>query len=112
MSGVLSGSTCRVASGQDGNPAGSSQTVLELLLKETPRPNYDASVPSLISGRSLLHDREKKSGVKDESVTDGYPVVKTNAAGDYTLKQSTSSPKQLWIVPDTFIPSPTFILPP
>jgi len=86
VSGVLSGPTCRVASGQDGNLAGSSQKVLELLLKETPRPDYDSSVPSLISGRVLLHDGGKTSGVKDVSVTDGYSVVKTDTAGGYTLK--------------------------
>jgi hypothetical protein len=86
MSGVLSGPTSAVASGQDGKPSDSDSEVLELVLKETPKPDYDSVVPSLISGRVLLRDGGKTSGVKDVSVTDGYSVVRTDATGNYTLK--------------------------
>ena len=91
MSGVLSESSSGVAIGQDRESTGSLPDVLELLFKETPRPDYDSSVPAVISGRVLLHDGGKTSGAKHVSVTDGYSVVKTNAHGVYTLKPNTQA---------------------
>ena len=86
LSGVLSGPTSGEAFGQDGEPSVSDSEVLELVLKDTPRPDYNSAVPSMISGRVLLHDGGKTSGAKDVSVTDGYSVVRTDATGNYTLK--------------------------
>ena len=64
---------------------GSQPKVLKLLIKETPRPNYGAPVPKLITGRVKLRSDEGASGVKGVSVTDGYSVVKTDAHGVYKL---------------------------
>jgi hypothetical protein len=86
MSGVFSGPTNGAVFGQESKPAGLIPEVLEPLGKKTPQPDYESPVPSLISGRVLLHDGAKTLGVKDVSVTDGYSVVKTDAAGVYTLK--------------------------
>jgi hypothetical protein len=86
MCGVLSESSSGVAIGQGRESTSSLPDVLELLVKETPRPDYDSPVPALISGRVLLHDGGKTSGAKDVSVTDGFSVVKTDARGAYTLK--------------------------
>lgn len=86
MSGVLTGPTCGVASGQNGKPEDIDSDVLELVLTETPRPDYDSAVPSVISGRVLLHDGGKTLGAKGVSVTDGYSVVRTDATGNYELK--------------------------
>jgi hypothetical protein len=72
---VWSESSSGVAIGQGRESTSSLPDVLELLVKETPRPDYDSPVPALISGRVLLHDGGKTSGAKDVSVTDGFSVV-------------------------------------
>jgi hypothetical protein len=86
MGGVLTKPASGVAADQDDESLNSRLEILELLLKKTPAPDYDSSVPSLISGRVLLHDGGKVSGVKDVSVTDGYSVVKTDGQGAFILK--------------------------
>jgi len=65
--------------------------VLELLLKETPQPNYGAPVPQEITGRVLQRSEGISSGVSGVSVTDGYSVVKTDALGAYALKPHSSA---------------------
>ena len=84
--GVLDESSSSVAVGQDGASKDSRPDILEPLIVKTPRPDYDAPVPAVISGRVLLRGGGKTSGAKDVSVTDGFSVVKTDAHGAYTLK--------------------------
>jgi len=69
----------------------SDTDVLELLLKETPQPNYGAPIPAKTSGRVLSHTQGTMSGVAGVSVTDGYSVVKTDAQGNYTLTPHASA---------------------
>jgi hypothetical protein len=88
LGGVLGESSSSVAVGQDGASKDSRTDILEPLVKKTPRPDYDAPVPAVISGRVLLHDKGTTSGAKNVSVTDGFSVVKTDAQGAYTLKPS------------------------
>jgi hypothetical protein len=81
---ALSGAGIQPVIGQD--ETSPNPEVLDLLLKETPKPDYDAPVPDQICGRVVLHAGQKTSGVAGVSVTDGYSVVKTNADGAYVLK--------------------------
>ena len=85
--GVMTQSAIRVSVGQDTKSPESE--VLDLLLKETPKPNYDTAVPAEVSGRVLLHAPAGVSGAEGLSVTDGYSVVKTDAEGVYRLKPNT-----------------------
>jgi N terminal of Calcineurin-like phosphoesterase/Calcineurin-like phosphoesterase len=68
--------------------------ILDLLLKETPKPDYGAPVPAQISGRVLLHSDGSPSGLERVSVTDGYSVVRTDADGRYAL---TPDPKAVFV---------------
>ena len=81
---ALSGAGIQPVIGQD--ETSPKPEVLDLLLKETPKPDYDAPVPNQICGRVVLHAGQKTSGLAGVSVTDGYSVVKTNADGAYVLK--------------------------
>ncbi len=65
--------------------------VLELLLKETPKPNYGVPVPKRINGHVMLCSDGSASGVKGVSITDGYSVVKTDELGVYTLTPHASA---------------------
>ncbi|MCF6284043.1 MAG: hypothetical protein L3K26_02485, partial [Candidatus Hydrogenedentes bacterium] len=59
---------------------------LPLILRDTPKPNYGVPHPQMISGRiTRMEEGNKAQGVEDISVTDGYSVVKTDAAGAYSL---------------------------
>ncbi|MBC8356135.1 MAG: calcineurin-like phosphoesterase C-terminal domain-containing protein [Planctomycetes bacterium] len=60
--------------------------ILELRLKESPKPNYGKPVPSQISGRVVLLPPGNSPGAEGVSVTDGFSVVKTDASGAYALK--------------------------
>ncbi|MBN2296748.1 MAG: calcineurin-like phosphoesterase C-terminal domain-containing protein [Pirellulales bacterium] len=61
----------------------------KLILKNTPKPDYDQPVPDVVNGRVVL--REEERGVSGVSVTDGYSVTKTDADGRYTLEPSPSA---------------------
>ncbi|MCP4783775.1 MAG: hypothetical protein GY903_19780 [Fuerstiella sp.] len=78
--------TISVSIGQDAASGQSGSDILDLLLRKTPQPNYDAPVPTQISGRVLLHAPAGILGAEGISVTDGYTVVATDAEGTYTLK--------------------------
>ncbi len=69
----------------------SQPATLQLLLEETPKPNYGAPVPERVAGHVLLHEGGTTSGVEGVSVTDGYSVVKTDADGAYTLTPDPSA---------------------
>ena len=77
------------AAASDGVEAGPE--VLELLLKDTPKPNYGVPVPERVNGHVMLRSDGSASGVKGVSVTDGYSVVKTDAMGVYTLTPHASA---------------------
>ncbi len=90
--------------GSDDQPRGPVNSqgqpeVLDLIIKETPKPDYDSPAPAQVSGRVLLRtvagsgprSGEEISGVQGVSVTDGYSVVKTDAQGRYTLKPNKDS---------------------
>ena len=64
---------------------------LQLLLRDTPKPNYGVPVPEQITGRITLGSKEKSAGVEGVSVTDGYSVVKTDTDGHYTLTPNPSA---------------------
>lgn len=66
-------------------PAGKQTKTLPLLIKKTPKPDYGAPIPKLITGRVTLHSSATPTGVKGVSVTDGYSVVKTDAKGIYKI---------------------------
>jgi hypothetical protein len=85
-SSLLSPSAINVSVGQDVNPPESRSEVLDLLLTETPQPDYEVAVPMQISGRVLLHAPDGTSGVEGVSVTDGYSVTTTDTQGAYSLK--------------------------
>ena len=87
--GLLSHSGIRLSVGQDVKSPQPGADVLDLLLRETPKPNYGAPVPKEISGRVFLHALGGTSGAEGVSVTDGYSVVKTDAQGVYRLKPDT-----------------------
>lgn len=59
--------------------------ILDLLLKNTPQPDYGRPVPARVSGRVVLHQKDSTTGARGVSVTDGFSVVKTDAQGAYTL---------------------------
>ena len=84
--GLSSPSAISVSVGQDVKSSESGFEVLELLLKDTPKPDYGASIPTDISGRVLVHTSGGRSGAEGVSVTDGYSVTKTDAQGVYRLK--------------------------
>jgi hypothetical protein len=84
-------SAINVSVGQDSNPPEPKSEILDLLLTETPQPNYDAAVPTQISGRVLLHTPEGASGAEGVSVTDGYSVTTTDAQGAYSLRPNTDA---------------------
>ena len=65
--------------------------VLDLLLRDTPIPDYQAAVPSRISGRVLLPGPDGVKGAEGISVTDGYSVVTTDARGAYSLIPSSDA---------------------
>jgi len=76
------------------DPSSESETrpdVLELILKETPKPNYGVPVPTRITGHVVMHPDGATSGVESVSVSDGYSVVKTDAQGAYTLTPHSSA---------------------
>jgi hypothetical protein len=65
----------------NGQPSVNAQlqpSILEPIVKETPKTDYDSPVPAEVSGRVLLHtvaglrSGEETSGAKGVSVTDGY----------------------------------------
>jgi calcineurin-like phosphoesterase family protein len=80
-----------VDSSREPSRSGTRPEVLKLLLKQTPKPNYDAAVPARISGRVVLHARGTTVGAEGVSVTDGYSVVKTDARGAYALTPDPSA---------------------
>ncbi len=84
--GLSSPSAMRVTVGQDVKPPESDSEILDLLLKDTPNPDYAAPVPTEISGRVVVHARGEMSGVEGVSVTDGYSVTTTDTQGFYRLK--------------------------
>ncbi len=63
----------------------SESEVLKLLIKETPKPNYGATIHGKVTGRVVTHKQGTALGLAGVSVTDGYSVVKTDAQGAYTL---------------------------
>ncbi|QDT96198.1 metallophosphoesterase N-terminal domain-containing protein [Gimesia aquarii] len=65
--------------------------ILKLLLKKTPKPNYGAPVPKLITGRVRLQSDQTAMGVKGVSISDGYSVVKTDVNGAYELTPNQSA---------------------
>ena len=89
--GLLIQPLISVTVGQEPNFPQPEAEVLDLLLRETPKPNYDAAVPSQITGRVLLHDSGRVSGAAGISVTDGYTVVTTDAQGAYSLTSSSDA---------------------
>jgi hypothetical protein len=86
--GLLNQQLISISVGQEVKSAQSETEVLDLLLRETPKPDYDAAVPSQVSGRVLLHDSGSASGAAGVAVTDGYSVVTTDAQGAYSLTPS------------------------
>ncbi len=60
--------------------------LLELIVRDTPKPNYGAPVPAEISGRVLVRADDPVSGAPGVAVTDGFSVVKTDRTGAYTLR--------------------------
>ncbi len=68
--------------------------VLELLLRETPKPAYGAPLPKTVRGRVVIDADGNtiadagEAGVPDVSVTDGYSVVKTDETGAYAITPS------------------------
>ena len=84
--GLSSRSAVRVSVSQDVKPSESASESLDLLLKDTPKPDYGATVPSVISGRVVVHAAGRMSGAEGVSVTDGYSVTKTDRQGVYRLK--------------------------
>ncbi len=59
--------------------------ILDLILKESPKPKYGVPVPEKITGRVLMKSKGVVSGIPGVSVMDGYSVVKTNKQGFYLL---------------------------
>jgi hypothetical protein len=86
---LSSSSAISVSVGQDVKSPESDSEILDLLLKDTPKPDYGASVPIEISGRVLVHAPGGISGAEGVSVTDGYSVTTTDAQGVYRLKPNT-----------------------
>ena len=84
--GLSSRSAVRVSVSQDVKPPESASEILDLLLKDAPKPDYGATVPSEISGRVVVHAAGRMSGGEGVSVTDGYSVTKTDGQGVYRLK--------------------------
>ncbi|MCP4511776.1 MAG: hypothetical protein GY826_35850, partial [Fuerstiella sp.] len=74
-----------VSNGQETNSSGAESEILNLLLRNTPQPDYGAVVPPQISGRVLIRGSEGMSGAAGVSVTDGYSVVTTDTQGGYRL---------------------------
>ncbi|MDG2130552.1 MAG: metallophosphoesterase N-terminal domain-containing protein [Fuerstiella sp.] len=74
-----------VSNGQETNSSGAESEILNLLLRNTPQPDYGAVVPPQISGRVLIRGSEGMSGAAGVSVTDGYSVVSTDTQGGYRL---------------------------
>ena len=70
---------------------GTTGDALPLVFRDTPKPSYGAAVATTISGSVTLDAAERTTGVDGVSVTDGYSVVKTDAAGDYTLAPNPSA---------------------
>ena len=79
-------STISVSVGQDVKSPASESEILDLQLKDTPKPKYGAAVPTEISGRVAVHASGEISGAEGVSVTDGYSVTTTDAQGVYRLK--------------------------
>ncbi|MFT4555651.1 MAG: hypothetical protein ACI93T_000424 [Porticoccaceae bacterium] len=84
--GLSSPSAITVSVGQDVKSAASGPEILDLLLRDTPKPDYGVSVPAEISGRVIVHAPGGISGAEGVSVTDGYSVTTTDAQGNYRLK--------------------------
>tara|TARA_B100000686_G_C16771646_1_gene965563 strand:- start:166 stop:2100 length:1935 start_codon:yes stop_codon:yes gene_type:complete len=59
--------------------------VLELLLKDTPKPRYGVPVPRQITGRVVRETGGSVAGAVGVSVTDGYTVVKTDRDGQFSI---------------------------
>ncbi|HJN08721.1 MAG TPA: metallophosphoesterase N-terminal domain-containing protein [Pirellulaceae bacterium] len=91
VSGFLIALSISATRAETPDGAGVSSEVLNLLLKETPKPNYGVPVPKQINGHVMLRSDGAASGVKGISVTDGYSVVKTGAQGAYTLTPHASA---------------------
>lgn len=88
---LLLGSSFEGVSADEADRPTSETDVLELVLYESPKPNYGAVVPDKISGRVVTRDQGTTSGVAGVSVTDGYSVVKTDAQGSYSLNPHPSA---------------------
>lgn len=91
VSGFLIALSMNATRAETPDGAGAGPEVLELLLKETPKPDYGVPVPKRINGHVMLRSDGSTSGVKGVSVTDGYSVVKTDALGAYTLTPHASA---------------------
>ena len=91
VSGFLIALSMNAARAAAPNGEGAVPEVLELLLKDTPKPNYGVPVPKRVNGHVMLRSDGSASGVKGVSVTDGYSVVKTDTMGAYTLTPHASA---------------------
>lgn len=71
--------------------------VLPLLLRDTPKPNYDRTVAGRIRGAVFLDENGdgvrsvQERGMPGVAVSDGYTVVKTAADGTYEMEPSRDS---------------------
>jgi hypothetical protein len=59
--------------------------VLELLLRQTPKPRYGVAVPEQVTGRVEREANGSVVGAAGVSVTDGYTVVKTDRNGQFSI---------------------------
>lgn len=79
-------SAIRVTVAQNVKTPDTESEILDLLLKDTPKPDYGATVPTEISGRVIVHAPPGITEAEGVSVTDGYSVTTTDAQGVYRLK--------------------------
>ena len=84
--GLASPSAITVSVAQDVKSPESDSEIFDLLLNDTPKPNYGATATAEISGRVVVHAPRGMSGAEGVSVTDGYSVTTTDAQGAYRLK--------------------------
>ncbi len=76
--GLSSPSAISLSVGHGVEPPESDSEILDLL-KDTPKPDYGATVATEISERVVVHAAGRVSGAEGVSVTDGYSVTKTDA---------------------------------
>ncbi len=68
--------------------------ILDARLLDTPEPAYDQPLPATVTGRVVIDANADaiadagETGLQGVSVTDGYSVTTTDAAGAYTLSPS------------------------